>query len=54
MICPFRTGVNFETEEVGNKIVIRSQEEYYPECYQEDCPYYQFPNGCGIVEKELN
>ena len=55
MKCPFRNGVKFDLKKVGdsNSIVITSQEEYYPECYEEECPYYEYPNGCAAVDKEI-
>ena len=52
MVCPYRSGVKFEIAEVGNKTVITSQEEYYPECYEEECPYWEY-TGCQLITKEL-
>ena len=54
MICPFRTGMKFDIHKIGDSAVIKSQEEYYPPCYEEDCPYYEYPNGCAAVNKEIS
>lgn len=53
MKCPFRNGVKFEYKGAEGRIVVTSQEEYYPDCYEEDCPYYSYPNGCAAVDKEI-
>lgn len=53
MICPFRNGVQYELKNVGDSVVITRQEEYYPKCYEEDCPYYTYPDGCAAVNKEI-
>ena len=53
MKCPFRNGVKYELKNAGDSIVVTSQEEYYPECYGNDCPYYIYSGRCAAIEKEL-
>ena len=54
MKCPFRNGVKFDLKKVMDSVVVTSQEEYYPDCYEEECPYYLYPNGCAAVDKEIS
>ena len=53
MICPFRNGIAYEVKKIVDTAIITKQEEYYPECYEEECPYYSYPNGCEAVNKEI-
>lgn len=54
MVCPFRTAWKYELEEVGGlRPTVTYQEQVFPECYEEECPYYEYPNGCAAVNKEI-
>ena len=53
MICPYRHGVKMDLATMNGKVVVTSQEEYYPECYEEECPYYDYAGTCRLVESEL-
>lgn len=53
MICPCRHGVKFDVAAVNGKVVITSQEEYFPECYEGDCPYYDYIGACKAIDREL-
>ena len=52
MVCPYRSGVKFEIEMADTKPVITSQEEYYPKCYEGECPYWDY-TGCQLITKVL-
>ena len=55
MICPFRNGVKYDIHKIGDNAVIKNQEEYYPDCYEDECPYYNaYNNVCEAVLKELD
>ena len=50
MICPFRVGIKFEYEYIGENAddsnkremyLESSQHAYYEECEKEECPYYE-------------
>ena len=53
MVCPCRTAIRFEVASVGGKAVVKSQEQYFPECYEEECPYYDYPDTCKAIDDEL-
>lgn len=42
MVCPMRLNVkmSYETNETLKTVVCTSKEETYPECYGEECPWY--------------
>jgi len=59
MKCPFRAIKEYEyakdrTKE-GDRILLKSETENWPECYENDCPYYIYgvvKGGCELVERE--
>lgn len=53
MVCPYRQAVKMDVQDVGGKIVVAGHEEYYPECYGNDCPYYIYSGRCAAIEKDL-
>lgn len=53
MICPYRHGVKMDVEVINGKAVVTSQEEFYPECYKSECPYYDYTGSCRAIESEL-
>ena len=52
MICPFRNKTTYEIKEIAGAPVLVGQEESYPECYENDCPYYDYYDGCKAIENE--
>lgn len=42
MVCPMRlnTKMEYESNEKIKAVVLTSKEETYPECYGEECPWY--------------
>lgn len=53
MICPYRHGMKFDVGAVNGKVVITSQEEFYPECYEDDCPYWDYFGKCKAIENGM-
>ena len=51
MLCPFRVNVEFEYCEINGAVVVSSQIEKYPECDEDECPFYGW-DGCGRVHEE--
>lgn len=41
MICPFRVDILFDHTVVNNTPICRIQREVYPECMEEECPFYE-------------
>ena len=58
MNCPFRVNVemDYETRMADGKTVIVQvgQREEYPECYQGDCPFYNYLGFCKRTDLEEN
>lgn len=59
MICPFRGGVKMSYIEVQGKegdtdYLIKEQTPFYPECYGDDCPFYNWNGSCDRVERITN
>jgi hypothetical protein len=56
MKCPFRTEIEYKYETMkegdGYTYFNKGTIEEYPDCYDEECPYYTFPSGCSRVEED--
>lgn len=54
MKCPFRSGIKYDIAAYDKVVAVKKTEEFYPDCYEEECPYYEYPNGCAAVNKEIS
>lgn len=61
MKCPFRGIRRYEFADIGKEeLVVEREVEEFPDCYQENCPYYTYDigpdnkyiGGCLQVEVE--
>lgn len=52
MICPFRNGIAYDIKVFNTTPVVVSQEEFYPKCYEEECPYYDYYNKCKAIDDD--
>lgn len=54
MKCPYRVMVIHHDGERGEYTYIPQREiEEYPECYREECPFYEEHNVCKKVKAEV-
>lgn len=53
MVCPFRVKMTYEYEvNMGtNRILEKSQTQEYPECYEDECPFW---NANDLCERCIN
>lgn len=54
MKCPFRVGAEFVyTEIIDDKgrpdYLQKEQRAVYPDCYEHDCPFYNYAGGCDRI-----
>ncbi len=52
MKCPFRTKVVREYERVENTCLLKEERIEYPECYEDECPFYNTITGCTRTDEE--
>ena len=54
MVCPFRVDIEFEyavfQTETGSTIQTSAQREHFPECVEDECPYYNY-GGCDTCKE---
>lgn len=53
MKCPFRTKLVRELEKAGNTYLVKSENIEYPDCYEEECPFFDSistMSGCKRTE----
>lgn len=57
MKCPFRTEIEYKYEKLKEDdsytYFNKGTVEKFPECYEEECPYYIYTGRCSKVEEEL-
>lgn len=51
MICPFRVDKVYETERIGDAVVMSAVREKYAECHGPECPCYICEGYCLWIEK---
>lgn len=52
MRCPFRLSVSFEYVKVDgteSDYLEKSQLQEYPECYENECPYFDYHGNCDRI-----
>lgn len=52
MICPFRTVLVTNYEVMEEELVVVSEEEQFPQCYEGKCPFFEYPNCCTQAQSE--
>lgn len=52
MKCPFRTKVVREYERVKDVCLLKEECIEYPECYGDECPFYNNITGCTRSDEE--
>lgn len=53
MKCPFRTKLVREFEKVKETVIVKSETVEYPDCYEEQCPFFDAISsitGCSRTE----
>lgn len=54
MKCPCRLNKEYDVKQIGNNAFITAEREVYPDCYEDECPFYDSYSGrCRQVDKEL-
>ena len=54
MKCPCRLDKEYEVIEIGGSVFITAEKEVYPDCYEDECPFYDSCySRCKYVENEL-
>ena len=58
IICPYRVNIEFEyalveTTEGENMMQVASQNEVFPRCVGDKCPFYTYPDTCRKAEIEI-
>lgn len=46
MICPFRIDIEYDYKIEKDTLYVKAQKERFPECYEDDCPFYSYPGKC--------
>lgn len=54
MICPFRSDIDFDYEIRNSQVVENAQHMKYPECYGEECPFYDTDKMFGCKCKRVD
>lgn len=49
MICPYRLNISYEYINVNSVCVVKEQKEEFPECYECDCPFYDYYGNCTRI-----
>lgn len=57
MKCPFRADAVYEYEKIKGQNGIpdflqTKQRTEFSDCYEEECPYYCYPNGCLRISED--
>ena len=53
MKCPFRVNISWGYKPISDNGYLQTrQEETYPECYGNDCPFYDGYSGCTRINYE--
>lgn len=52
MICPFRIDIEYDYKAEKDTFYVKAQKERFPECYEEDCPFYSYPGKCEKTDDD--
>ena len=52
MVCPCRVNKEYDFKKVGDSIIIAGEREVYPDCYEDKCPCYIYPNQCANISTD--
>lgn len=54
MKCPCRLNKEYDVKQMGNGVFITAEREVYPDCYEDECPFYDSCyDRCNYVVKQL-